>query len=84
MNKKSNHTNLFMNEVSSFVKKIRSVLIGKKNLFLMIEKSNLFCSIKKGGFWWQEFRSVLLYLKEWFFDDKNADLFWYIFKKKIF
>ena len=34
---KLNHTNLFMNEVSSFVlKKFRSVLIGKNNLFYFL------------------------------------------------
>ena len=43
MNEKLNHTNLCMDEISSFVKKIRSVFIIKKMI--------LICQIIRSGLW---------------------------------
>ena len=48
---KLNHTNLFMNEISSFViKKFKYVLMIKKNWFWFVEIPYLFCKIKKKVF----------------------------------
>ena len=62
---KLNHTNLFMNEVSSFVLiKFRSVLVGKKK-----KKFDLIC---------QNTRSFYIYIyifRKMVFGDKNLDLF---------
>ena len=69
MNEKLNHTNLCMDEISSFVEKIRFVFIVEKKKMILI------C---------QNIKSALWDVKKKFCDDKNSDLFCYVFKKKIF
>ena len=61
MNEKLNHTNLCMDEISSFVEKIRYVFIVKKKKFDLPKYNICFVGCKK--------KKV--------FDDKNSDLFCY-------
>ena len=84
MNEKINHTNLCMDEISSFVEKIISVFIVKKKYFDLSKYQICFVGCKKKVLWCQKFRSVLLYKKKKkeIFDDKSLVLFLlYILKK---
>ena len=62
VNKKLNHTNLYMDEISSFVKKIRYIFIVKKNDFDLSKYQICFVGCKKKVLWWQKFGYVLLYI----------------------
>ena len=62
MNEKLNHTNLYMDEISSFVEKIKLGFIVKKNDF-DLSKYQICLVVCK---------------KKMVFDDKNSDLFCYI------
>ena len=64
MNEKLNYTNLYIDEISSFVKNIRFVFIVKKNDFDL-----------------SKYHICFVILKNVIFDDKNSDLFCYIFLK---
>ena len=61
MNEKLNHTNLYMDEITSFVKNIRFVFI--------VEKKNDFDLSK--------YQICFMGCKKMVFDDKNSDLFCY-------
>ena len=69
-----------MDEISSFVEKIRSVFIVKKMILICQNIiSTLWDVKKKKVLWWQKFRYVLLHIKKVIFDDKNSYMFYYIF-----
>ena len=61
MNEKLNHTNLCMDEISSFCKK----------------KSNLFLLLKKNDFDLSKYYICFVGCKKMVFNDKNLDLFCY-------
>ena len=81
-----------MDEISSFVKKIKSVFIVKKNDFDLSKHQICFvgCKKKKGfvmtkiQIYFVLYIYIYIYIKEVIFDDKNSNLFYYIFKKKRF
>ena len=64
-----------MNSSSSFLKRIRSVLVMIKNGFWFVKKSDMFCNNKKSGFLERKFRSILVIKFFWFDLLKIPDLF---------
>ena len=77
-----------MDEISSFVKKIRSVFIIKKMILICQNIRSGLWDVKKKGFVMTKIQiCFVIYIKkkeEVIFDDKNSDLFYYIFSKKKF
>ena len=85
VNKKLNHINLCMDEISSFVEKIRPVFIVKKNDF-DFSKYHIYLVGCKKKFCDDKNSDLFYYIKKkWFLMTKVQIYFViYFFKKKIF
>ena len=76
-----------MDEISSFVKKIRSVFIIKKMILICQNIRSGLWDVKKKGFVMTKIQICFVIYKKKkkvIFDDKNSDLYYYIFSKKNF